>query len=243
MKKLSALAWSFLGLSVLAASLLMSSGQPGVTKAQNDTGPLPVNVVNNPLNVQLPPGPMDVNVTGLPAVQIGDPNIKSGLGVLEVREAARKPFAFWEQFEFKSPAQGPQIVGPHHIVGPDRWVVLNYANLQGCSQPKEDLSVRLWVSYDYSNQGLGAGNRALQLITNNLGVFMEPEGRYNHVGASMPMNLYIQPGAEFWFEIWRSGVGERNRLVDDAKIAGWISGYSVPAEQFTMPAGGGVLLR
>jgi hypothetical protein len=152
--------------------------------------------------------------------------------VVEVREAARQPFAFWEQFEFKSPKDGAQIVGKHHMVAPDRWVVLNYVNLQGCAQPREDLSVRLWISYDYTKQGLGQGVRALQLITNNLGVFSEPEGLYRHVGGSMPMSIYLQPGAEFWFEIWRSGEGEHHRLVDDAKIAGWLSGYTVPAVQF-----------
>jgi hypothetical protein len=152
--------------------------------------------------------------------------------VVEIREAARQPFAFWEQFEFKSPNDGPQIVGKHHMVAPDRWVVLNYINLQGCSQPKEDLSVRLWISYDYTKQGLGRGVRALQLITTNLGTFLEPEGVYRHVGGSMPMSIYLQPGAEFWFEVWRSGDGEHHRLVDDAKIANWLSGYTVPAVQF-----------
>ena len=160
---------------------------------------------------------------------------ESGPGVtpvVEVREAARQPFAFWEPFEWKSPRDGAQLMGKHHIVGPDRWVVLNYVNLQGCSQPHEDLSVRLWVSYDYTKQGLGQGVRALQLITNNLGVFQEPEGSYRHVGGSMPMSIYLQPGAEFWFEVWRSGEGEHHRLVGDAKIAGWLSGYTVPAVQF-----------
>ena len=234
MAALRALFLAGFGIAVLAASLVLSSGTPGASQA-TPTDPLrggkvvPVAVVNT----------ADVNVVGLPAVQIDNPNIKSGLGVVEVREAARKPFAFWEEMKMGEGgmpgAQGMnpyQLLGPRHQVGPDQWVVLTYGNSVGCAQPREKLSLRMWVTYDYSAQGLGKGARALQLILTEQGVFLEPEGLYMHTAGSQPMNLYIQPGQEFWFELWRSGEGAMNELRGHAELSVWVSGYLVPAVQF-----------
>ena len=182
---------------------------------------MPVAVVNT----------VDVAITGVPAVQVDDPNIKNALPTLDVREAARKPFAFWEEFKLDGAMAGYQQVGPRHTTGKD-WVVLNYANVVACAQPQEKLSLRLWINYDYTKQGLGAGSRAIQLLLTEQGVFLEPEGAYMHVAGSQPMNLYIQPGMDFWFEVWRSGEGAMHEVRGHAEGSYWLSGYLVPAVQF-----------
>lgn len=245
MRKLNGVVWGLIGLSVLAASLILSSAPPGATK-QDETNPpvgdrvVPVQVVNkDPINVALPPGPITVDIAGVPAVQVDSPDLKSALAVLDIREAARKPFAFWEEVNFESPSEGYNKQGKWHTTGDD-WIVLNYANVVACAQPKEKISIRMLISYDYSKQGLGKGTRAIQIQLTEQGVFLEPEGLYMHVSGSQQMNLYIQPRQQFWFDVWRSGEGENHKVHGHAESAIWLSGYTVPAVQFE-GAGGGIV--
>lgn len=94
---------------------------------------------------------------------------------------------------------------------PAAWLVMSPPR-SGASQPPPPMNVPSGPSTD--------------LIVKNTGPIV--------------VNVSFQQGAEFWFDVWRSGEGEHNRLAEDAKIAGRISGYPVPTEPFT---GDGILVR
>jgi len=229
MVKLQFLLPAALGMGVLAASLLMSSAPPAVTQDSTNPG--------------LPPGPMDVTVVNkdpisvlvmndslLPPAVVGNPDLKkhAALPVFDVREAARKPFAFWAPFDFESAKDGRVLWTDRQTAPADQFVVLEYVNVEACSQPGEKISVNLYVTYDYGpNQ---KGQRALKILMTEQGVFQEDDGVYLHLGSSQQMKIYIQPGQQYWFQVWRQG-DQHFRPRGHAEGAAWMSGYLLPAVQ------------
>jgi len=153
--------------------------------------------------------------------------------VIEVNEAAKKPFAVWTTLEFGK--EGPEEVPPGtsdgtrlaqykesedlFVVPKDMILVIDYVNAIACSQPDEKMSINIKTGY--------GGDRApanLKILLNEQGIFNEPgEGVYSHMGDSQQMKIYIRGGDAFRFTAWRSG------NVGHAETEVWISGYLMPA--------------
>ena len=175
---------------------------------------IPVNVAaqNNPaaaLNAYRPPTP-----------------------VIDVNEAAKKPFAWWTELEFgKGGTGGTDELPPGPIrlaeykesedffVPAGMILVLDYANAVACFDPEEKMSIGIKTGY-----GEGKTPANLKILLTEQGVFNEPlEGKYMHAGASQPMKIYIRGGESFRFTAWRSGGAGH------AETEVWLSGYLMPA--------------
>ena len=155
--------------------------------------------------------------------------------VIEVNEAAKKPFAVWTTLEFGK--EGPEELpkdelppGPSRlaqyresedlfVVPKDMILVIDYVNAVACFQPDEKMSINIKTGY-----AAGRTPANLKILLNEQGVFNEPdEGVYMHSGASQEMQIYIRGGDAFRFTAWRSG------NVGHAETEVWISGYLMPA--------------
>jgi len=155
--------------------------------------------------------------------------------VIEVNEAAKKPFAVWTTLEFGK--EGPEELpkeelppGPTRlaqykesedlfVVPKDMILVIDYVNAIACSQPDEKMSINIKTGY-----GEGRTPANLKILLNEQGIFNEPgEGVYLHMGASQQMKIYIRGGDAFRFTAWRSGDAGH------AETEVWISGYLMPA--------------
>jgi len=155
--------------------------------------------------------------------------------VIDVNEAAKKPFAVWTTLEFgkEGPEEGPKEElppGPSRlaqykesedlfVVPKDMILVIDYVNAIACSQPDEKMSINIKTGY-----GDGRTPANLKILLNEQGIFNEPgEGVYLHMGASQQMKIYIRGGDAVRFTAWRSGD------VGHAETEVWISGYLMPA--------------
>ena len=154
--------------------------------------------------------------------------------VIEVNEAAKKPFALWTTLEFGK--EGPEELPKDELPpGPIRLaqykesqdffvpegmiLVLDYVNAVACFQPDEKMSLAIRTGY-----GEGRKPADLKILLTEQGVFNEPlEGKYMHGGASQQMKIYIRGGEAFRFTAWRSGD------VGHAEAEVWMSGYLMPA--------------
>jgi hypothetical protein len=149
--------------------------------------------------------------------------------VIDVNEAAKKPYAVWTELEFAK--EGPEELPP----GPSRLaqykesedffvpagmiLVLDYANVVACFGPEEKMSIGIKTGY-----GEGKTPANLKILLTEQGVFNEPgEGVYMHAGASQQMKIYIRGGEAFRFTAWRSGAPGH------AEAELWLSGYLMPA--------------
>jgi hypothetical protein len=155
--------------------------------------------------------------------------------VIEVNEAAKKPFAVWTTLEFgkEGPEEPPKDELPPgpirlaqykesedlFVVPKDMILVIDYVNAVACFQPDEQMSINIKTGY-----AAGRTPANLKILLNEQGVFNEPdEGVYMHSGASQQMKIYIRGGDAFRFTAWRSG------SAGHAETEVWISGYLMPA--------------
>jgi hypothetical protein len=154
--------------------------------------------------------------------------------VIEVNEAAKKPFALWTTLEFGK--EGPEELPKDELPpGPIRLaqykesqdffvpegmiLVLDYVNAVACFQPDEKMSLAIRTGY-----GDGRKPADLKILLTEQGVFNEPgEGVYMHAGASQQMKIYIRGGEAFRFTAWRSADAGH------AEAEVWMSGYLMPA--------------
>jgi len=152
--------------------------------------------------------------------------------VIDVNEAAKKPYAVWTELEFGKGGTGGTDEFPP---GPSRLaqykesedffvpagmiLVLDYANVVACYDPLEKMSIGIKTGY-----GEGKTPANLKILLTEQGVFNEPEeGAYMHAGASQQMKIYIRGGEAFRFTAWRSGGAGH------AETELWLSGYLMPA--------------
>jgi hypothetical protein len=150
--------------------------------------------------------------------------------VIDVNEAAKKPFALWTELEFgkgggtgEVPPDGTRLAeykeSEDFFVPKDMILVLDYANVVACFGPEEKMSIGIKTGY-----GEGRTPASLKILLTEQGVFNEPgEGVYMHAGASQQMKIYIRGGEAFRFTAWRSGAAGH------AETEFWVSGYLMPA--------------
>ena len=149
--------------------------------------------------------------------------------VIDVNEAAKKPFAWWTELEFGKGGTDELPPGPSRLaeykesedffVPAGMILVLDYANAVACYDPVEHMSIGIKTGY-----GEGKTPANLKILLTEQGVFNEPlEGVYMHAGASQPMKIYIRGGESFRFTAWRSGGAGH------AETEVWLSGYLMPA--------------
>ena len=152
--------------------------------------------------------------------------------VIDVNEAAKKPFAVWTKLEFgKGETGGTDELPPGPVrlaeykesedffVPAGMILVLEYANVVACYDPVEHMSIGIKTGY-----GEGKTPANLKILLTEQGVFDEPlEGKYMHAGASQQMKIYIRGGESFRITAWRSGGAGH------AEAENWISGYLMPA--------------
>ena len=146
--------------------------------------------------------------------------------VIDVNEAAKKPFVVWTKLEFEPTEGEPGRTGKavymeseDFFVPAGQVLVIEYVNAVTCYSPNgEHMSLGLKTGY-----GEGKNPANLKLVVTEQGVFDEPEeGAYMHAGVSQQMKTYIRSGEAFRFTAWRSGGPT------DAEAEVWIAGYLAP---------------
>jgi hypothetical protein len=172
-------------------------------------------------------GPVDVAAQNNPAAALNA--YRPPAPVIDVNEAAKKPFAYWTALHFGKPGEHDELPpGPSRLaeyqesedvpVPEGMILVLDYANTVACYGPEEKMSIGIKTNY---REGKTPAN--LKILLTEQGVFNEPDGAYMHAGSSQQMKIYIPGGESFRFTAWRSGAPGH------AEAEFWLSGYLMPA--------------